>query len=105
MQKAKNQDAVSRKKRMRIELYEVPCNYGNCVTFAYFDGYSISSFGPVGCPCDNTPGWNRAYLESRGKPHMPMKAKGRHGSRIERGRRRHKDVKGIMMRWMVDENA
>lgn len=68
----------------------VRCPYGNCdVDVCLIDGLIKGSFGPVGCPCDMTPGWRANRLEQMGKPHPPVKAKGRHKGRILRSRRRH----------------
>lgn len=68
----------------------VPCAYGNCtIEVCLTDHLIMGAFGPVDCPCENTPGWKATRIEQMGKPHPPVKAKGRHKGRIERSRRRH----------------
>lgn len=87
-----------------------PCAYGNCtVDFDPVEKRITGGFGPVGCACENTPGWDADHPESRGKPTMAWKAIGRHGSRVQRSRRRHAGIgaNGIMdwMTALIDTTA
>lgn len=66
----------------------VLCPYGRCSVDVCADCTRImGGMGPLGCPCDLTRGWNRKYVASMGKPHPPVKAKGRHYDRIRRRER------------------
>lgn len=70
--------------------YRTTCNYGNCfVEACALDDTILASFGPVECPCDHFPGWKAYRLAEMSRPHPPIKAVGRHGSRVQRSRRRH----------------
>jgi hypothetical protein len=65
------------------------CNWGWCVEWIDPDtGLADSGFGPVGCPCDHVKGWQRTRPEGKPMPSLPMKVKGRHGSRVQRAQQR-----------------
>lgn len=71
----------------------VRCGFGVCLNDVY-EGKIISGGGPILCPCDHMPKWHKIYPDQQNKRSMAraIKAKGRHGSRVQRNRRRHKDV-------------
>jgi hypothetical protein len=79
----------------------IRCAWGNCVN--YYDPKTNRitwGFGAVGCPCDNLPGWKGRHPEMLAKPAWPTKAVGRNGSRVQRSRRRHRNVgKSGYMKW------
>lgn len=85
---------------------QVRCAWGNCTHTLDQHGRVTGGFGVIGCPCDNTPGWNRDRPEAMGKPSFNVKAVGRHGSRIQRARRRKRNVITFqgqqIMAWMRD---
>lgn len=69
---------------------QVPCAWGNCRhDVDPVNGTILGSVGPVGCPCDNLPGWRSARVAGQARPAVPAKPRGRHGSRIQRSRLRH----------------
>lgn len=69
---------------------QVACQYGNCTQFVdSLTGRITGGIGPMGCPCDLTPGWRSARIQGMGKPHPPVLPKGRHAGRVIRARRRH----------------
>ncbi|KQO98392.1 hypothetical protein [Leifsonia sp. Leaf264] len=70
----------------------VTCAWGSCTVSLDEQGKVTGGFGQPGCPCDNTPGWNSEWPAGMGKPSMPVKAVGRHGSRVQRARRRKQEV-------------
>lgn len=68
----------------------VDCAWGWCSNDVDpFDGVILGGAGPVMCPCENLPGWKSQYVAGRPKPPVPVKAAGRHGSRVQRSARRH----------------
>lgn len=77
--------------RARAErAVHVRCAWGWClVEVDPLDGTSESFFGPVDCPCEHLPGWRAARMEQRPKPQVPVKRRGRHGSRVQRSTHRH----------------
>lgn len=70
-----------------VEVW-VRCPYGNCGA-CLVNGLIDTAVGPIGCPCDLTPGWKSKRLDGMGKPHPPVLPKGRHRSRVIRARKRH----------------
>ena len=71
----------------------VPCPFGNCTLHLDpVDGTVHSSFGPVGCGCDILPGGSSPYYDQRPKRGWAGKARGRHGSRVQRSRARRARV-------------
>lgn len=68
----------------------VTCHYGWCTHVLDERGRIDYGFGPVACPCDHVPGWKSRYPEGQSRPAVPARAKGRHGSRVQRSKRRHK---------------
>lgn len=73
------------------ELDAVSCPWGNCsIEVAVDNGKIWGSFGPVSCPCGDLPGWRAERVEEMGKPGVPVKVRGRHGSRVQRASRRHR---------------
>lgn len=71
----------------------VLCPWGQCTFWVYKGTRKVDGgCGPVGCPCDLLPGWNSPTVDGFSKPRMPVKARGRHGSRVQRSKRRQRDV-------------
>lgn len=71
------------------------CAWGYCtVETSSTTGKVIGGMGPVECPCDHLPGWKSQYAAGQPKPAVPVKARGRHGSRVQRSRRRHRGLVG-----------
>ncbi|KQP62999.1 hypothetical protein [Nocardioides sp. Leaf285] len=65
------------------------CAFGHCTNLVDpASGRIHSGFGPMACPCDHVPGWRSPYPAGQAKPHVPVKATGRHGSRRQRAARR-----------------
>lgn len=83
--------AALERARARYERsMSVPCAWGWCSNDVDpLDGTVISGMGPVECPCENLPGWRSERMAGRAKPQMPVKARGRHGSRVQRSTKRH----------------
>lgn len=82
------------------------CNWGPCLVEQNPDGTDSIWMGPVGCPCDNLPSWRKHHLEQMHKPSLPVKARGRHGSRVQRSKHRKQHVVRLeggafLMDWMV----
>ena len=70
---------------------DVRCHYKNCSIQICLDCGKIGGgIGPVGCPCDNTPGWRSEYFEGTGRPRVPALTRGRHGGKVARSIVRHK---------------
>lgn len=59
------------------------CGWRRC-ELQILDGQVIGGVGEILCGCDNLPGWNSLYPSGMPKPQAPVKARGRHGSRIQR---------------------
>lgn len=77
----------------------VPCYWRHCVDdFDPVERRIIGGFGAAGCPCDNLPGWNARHPEQKPKPAAAVKARGRHGSRVQRSRRRHRYERHFLQR-------
>lgn len=69
---------------------QVSCAWGNCTHMVDpLDGKIVSGIGPMLCPCDHLPGWSSPRVQGQAKPAVPVKVGGRHGSRVQRSRRRH----------------
>lgn len=67
----------------------VRCPWGNCtIDLCGQCGAQAGGVGPMGCLCDLTKGWRAKRVDNMGKPSVPVKAKGRHGSRVQRSRHR-----------------
>lgn len=63
----------------------VMCAWGWCVQeVSSTTGKILGAVGPMACPCDLLPGWRSAYPAGLPKPPVPVKARGRHGSRRQR---------------------
>lgn len=63
------------------------CPWRNCeVAISSTTGKIISTIGPVGCGCDSM----APYWDGLPKPGFNIKARGKHGGRIARSRRRMK---------------
>jgi len=64
------------------------CGWRTCTVYTA-DGKITGGIGDPLCGCDNLPGWNSPYPAGTPKPQAPVKARGRHGSRVQRstGRR------------------
>lgn len=68
----------------------VVCPWGWCSNDVDpVDGVILGGMGSPMCPCENLSGWNSQYVAGRAKPQVPVKAAGRHGSRVQRSTRRH----------------
>lgn len=86
--------AVSRAQRS----IEIACPWGNCSnSYDPLTREIWAGMGPVGCPCESLPGWRSPHPEGRPRPAVPAKPRGRHGSRVQRSRRRHRlpDMSGV----------
>lgn len=83
--------ALIEQERIRYERsVPVPCAWGWCTNDVDpVDGTVLSGFGPVECPCENLPGWRASRVAGRAKPQVPVKVRGRHGSRVQRSSSRH----------------
>lgn len=77
--------------KARLDRAEpVLCAWRNCVhDVDPEDGKIIGGMGPIACPCDHLPGWKSDRVEGQARPAAPVKARGRHGSRVQRSRKRH----------------
>lgn len=72
---------------------QTTCNFGNCVSYLDERGFIDYGFGPLSCACDHLPSWNKRLAQQH-RPTMSraVKARGRHGSRVQRARQRHRNV-------------
>lgn len=69
------------------------CAFGHCTVHEDpVTGEELARFGPVGCGCDNLPGWDSRHRAGRPKPGWQVKAAGRHGGRIAASRRKRADL-------------
>lgn len=59
------------------------CGWGTCSIWTE-GGKVAGGVGDPLCGCDNLPGWNSPYPAGTPKPQAPVKARGRHGSRVQR---------------------
>lgn len=85
---------------LRATWTETVCPWGWCVIYLDPAGRIASGTGPMLCPCDHSPGWSANRVEQMGKPRVPVKARGRHGSRVQRSARRHRlDCLGYARDW------
>ncbi|KQO98386.1 hypothetical protein [Leifsonia sp. Leaf264] len=75
----------------RDRATRILCAWGNC-TDEVLDGKVTGGWGQIACPCDHVPGWSAVHPAGRAKPSMPVKAVGRHGSRVQRARRRKSTI-------------
>lgn len=78
--------ALLEEARARLDrAVAVPCAWGWCTNdYDPVDRMIIGGVGPMECPCDNLSGWNAKRPEGRARPQAPVKARGRHGSRVQR---------------------
>lgn len=68
----------------------VVCAWGTCIDeYDPVERRIVFGFGVAGCPCDNMAGWNARHPAGKPKPGVPVRAKGRHGSRAQRAWVRH----------------
>lgn len=68
------------------------CPFGHCVCdIDPLDGKIFGGIGDPFCGCDNLPGWRSSHYEGLPKPGWSGKARGRHGSRVQRSRRRRRE--------------
>lgn len=71
---------------------DVTCAWGTCNhIYDPVAKHLVGGWGDVFCGCENLPGWRARHPEGLPKPSVPIKAKGRHGSRIQRSRRRKQE--------------
>lgn len=71
----------------------VPCHFGYCVhEVDPLTNRIGGGFGPMACPCDHSKGWRSPYVAGQARPHVPVKARGRHGSRRQRARARQQQM-------------
>lgn len=70
----------------------VSCAWGTC-THIYdpVEKYLHGGWGDALCGCENLPGWRSRHPDGLPKPSVPVKAKGRHGSRVQRSRARRRE--------------
>lgn len=95
--------AVSQARELVSRLFEIACHWGNCVVWVDpYDNTTQGGFGPVDCPCEHLPGRHARHLEGTGRPAVPALPRGRHGSRVQRSRRRHHLPPGIpgILEWV-----
>lgn len=65
------------------------CGWGTCVAdYDPVEKRILGGYGDPLCGCENLPGWRSRHPEGRPKPGVAVKARGRHGSRVQRSRRR-----------------
>jgi hypothetical protein len=70
------------------------CPWGRCeFSIDPLTNTIIGSIGLIGCECDLLPGWDSKYYEGLPKPRWDVKPVGRHGSRVQRSRRRNKRLR------------
>ena len=70
-----------------------PCPFGACTVMVDpVTGKISGASGPVGCGCDNLPGWRSVHLAGLPKPGWNAKPVGRHGGRVAASRRKHADL-------------
>lgn len=82
--------AIARARARAERSIATPCPWGWCINeYDPVDRMLLAGYGPVGCPCENLPGWRTARPAGRAKPQVPTKARGRHGSRVQRSTARH----------------
>lgn len=68
------------------------CPWGCCeILIDPLDNKIITSIGLVGCGCDNLPGWRSRYYEGLPKRGWNVKPVGRHGGKIARSRKKHRE--------------
>lgn len=87
--------ADARARRDRAVTYT--CAWGTCV--AEFDPVErriTGGYGQAFCGCECLPGWRARHPEGRPKPSVPVKARGRHGSRVQRSRARRREWLSLM---------
>lgn len=73
---------------------EIPvvCGWGTCVHwYDPMKGEITGGFGSPLCGCDNLPGWKSRHPEGLPKPAAAVKARGRHGSRVQRSKARRRE--------------
>lgn len=86
-------DALDRARTRLDRSIRVPCHWGYCIHHVDPDTNTIhSGFGPMACPCDHSKGWRSPYVEGQARPHVPVKVKGRHGSRRQRAIHRQRTM-------------
>jgi len=68
----------------------VVCSWGWCVTEVCTICHKVTGgYGIAACPHDLMHGWRSPYVEGMPKVHPPIKAKGRHRTRITRSKEVH----------------
>lgn len=73
------------------------CPWGCCeVLVDPIDNQITTTIGLVGCGCDNLPGWRSKYYEGLPKPGWNIKPVGRHGGKIARSRKKHREHENYM---------
>ena len=73
-------------------MISFPCAWGTCIAdYDPIERRITGGMGVAGCGCDNLPGWNARHPEGRPKPAAAVKARGRHGSRVQRSRHRRRE--------------
>ena len=93
--------ALERARTRADRAIVMACAWGWCSNeFDPVDGVILGGFGPVACPCENLPGWRSERPAGRAKPQVPVKATGRHGSRVQRSMKRH-----ALPDWDIDDFA
>lgn len=64
---------------------QVACPWSACVhDVSATTGKILGGMGPVACPCDLLPGSRSRRVDGLPKPSVPVKNRGRHGSRRQR---------------------
>lgn len=82
--------ALERARARAERAIDMPCPWGWCINeYDPVDRVILGGFGPMACPCENLPGWRCEQPAGRAKPQAPVKARGRHGSRVQRSTVRH----------------
>src|SRR5690349_2459141 len=83
--------AAYEKEKARLDsATRVSCHFGHCFHDVDTTGHILGGMGPVMCPCDHLPGWKAPRPAGQARPAAPVKARGRHGSRVARSRLRHR---------------
>lgn len=100
-QDPRNAAALEEARKIIDREVETTCSFGSCIVCVDPVTNLIGGgFGPVGCPCENLPGGNAKHPEGRPMPAVPVKATGRHGSRVTRSQKRHE-----LPPWLVELTA
>ncbi len=80
------------------------CGWRRCtILIDPVDGKAHPLFGDPLCGCDNLPGWDSPYPAGQPKPQAPVKARGRHGSRIQRSTARRVEWRRMCAEFGIED--